>query len=226
MSTLRIWDLPTRLFHWVLVLTLVGSFVTVNLAGDWMAWHFRFGYIALTLLLFRLIWGLVGPRYARFSSFAPKPSATWTYLRTHLQKNSPASAEHIVGHNPLGAWSVYALLLLLLFQIGTGLFSNDTILWDGPLRHWISGETSDFLTRLHKLNRWLLIAWLAMHLMAISYYRFIKKQTLVRTMLSGDSLVAPESALPARDDWQVRLAGLGALGISALAVWALLSFSS
>jgi cytochrome b len=218
MKTVRIWDLPTRIFHWLLVLVMLGSFITVNLPGDWMEWHFRFGYAALTLLLFRLMWGFVGPRYARFSSFAPNPFTAWAYLRGQ-------SAVH-AGHNPLGAWSVYALLLLLSFQIGTGLFSNDAILWDGPLRSWVSGDTSDFLTRLHKLNRWLLIGWVVLHLAAISYYRFVKKQALVRAMLSGDALVEPLSAVPARDDALVRLAGLALLGISALAVWALVRFAN
>ena len=218
MQKIRIWDLPTRVFHWLLVLTMLGLFITVNLPGDWMLWHFRCGYAALTLLLFRLVWGLVGPRYARFSYFPPNPFAAWAYLK--------GQGETGLGHNPLGAWSVYAVLLLLLVQIGTGLFSNDAILWDAPFRHWVSGDTSDFLTRLHKLNRWLLIGWVVLHLLAISYYRFVKKQALVNAMLRGDMQVENSGDLPARDDARVRMAGLAVLGISALAVWVLLKLSS
>ena len=103
MHTVRIWDLPTRLFHWLLVLCVVGLVVSANVGGAWMAWHFRFGYSVLTLLLFRVIWGLIGGHWSRFGSFLYGPASLWR----HLRGQSPAA--HTAGHSPLGALSVFAL---------------------------------------------------------------------------------------------------------------------
>ena len=105
--SLRIWDLPTRLFHWLLAVSITGALITINLGGGWMEWHVRFGIASFVLLLFRIVWGLIGPRYARFSQFVTSPSKTINYLRTHR------GARH-AGHNPLGAWSVIAMLMLFL----------------------------------------------------------------------------------------------------------------
>ena len=112
-ATVRIWDLPTRLFHWGLVVCVVGSIISANVGGNALAWHFRFGYAILALLLFRLVWGFVGPRYARFSSFAPDPLAA---LR-HLRNGAPITP----GHSPLGALSVYAMLVVLAVQAARSL---------------------------------------------------------------------------------------------------------
>jgi cytochrome b len=182
----RVWDLPTRLFHWALAACVVGSLVSVNLGGNAVAWHFRFGYAILTLLLFRLAWGFVGPRYARFSSFPPSPMAALRYLRG---QEAPAA-----GHSPLGALSVYALLLSLAFQAGTGLFANDAIMWDGPLRNTVSNATSNWLTSLHKTNRFVLLGLIALHLAAIAFYALLKRKSLVRPMITGDATLPADRA--------------------------------
>jgi len=203
---IRVWDLPTRIFHWVLVLCVIGSIVTVNLGGNWMQWHFRFGYAILVLLFFRITWGFTGSRYARFNSFPASPRAALAYVR----KQSHASA----GHNPLGAFSVYLLLLVLLFQVVTGLFANDAIMWDGPLRHWVSNNTSDWFTTLHKANRFLLLALITLHLLAIACYTWVKKQALVKAMWTGDKEFDDgQSRIPARDNAKLRWGGLIVLGI-------------
>lgn len=207
-STLRIWDLPTRLFHWGLALSLAGSIISIKTGHT--DWHFRFGYLILTLLLFRLIWGFAGPRYARFSSFPPSLTAAWAYVRGRAA-NTP-------GHSPLAAWSVYALLASCVFQAVSGLFSNDGIIWDGPLRKWISGSASDTITALHLANRFVLIALIALHLLAIAWYRFIRGKRLVRPMISGDSAEAPADAEPAQDDLAVRLRALAIFLASGAAV--------
>ncbi|TXL68708.1 cytochrome b/b6 domain-containing protein [Zeimonas arvi] len=182
-ETIRVWDLPTRLFHWGLAACVIGSLVTINLGGNAVAWHFRFGYAILTLLIFRLAWGFVGPRYARFASFPPNPMAALRYLRGPVQG--------ALGHSPLGALSVYALLLSLGFQACTGLFANDAIMWDGPLRNTVSNATSDWLTSLHKTNRYVLLGLIALHLGAIAYYTLFKRKPLVRPMITGDALPPP-----------------------------------
>src|SRR5690606_20858784 len=130
-SRVRIWDLPTRLFHWLFAASVIGAFVTVKVGGLWMDYHPRFGYTALGLLIFRLLWGLVGPRYARFSQFVKGPAATLRYLR---------APRRMAGHNPLGAWSVLALLLAVGVQTTTGLFATDGIFTEGPLASRISGQ--------------------------------------------------------------------------------------
>ncbi len=215
---IRVWDLPTRLFHWALVICLIGSVVSVYLGGNAVEWHFRFGYGALALVVFRIVWGFAGSRYARFSSFPPDPRAVLRYLR----------GQHVAGpgHNPLGAFSVYALLASLLFQASTGLFANDSIMWDGPLRNLVSNDTSDLLTRLHKLNRWLLLVLIATHLGAITYYTRVRKERLIGPMVSGDKEVigsAGAKVTEAGDGAAVRARALLILAAVAAAVWALVT---
>lgn len=178
-GTTAVWDLPLRLFHWSLVLSVIGAFVTIKVGGGWMAWHMRFGYVILTLLLFRLVWGFIGGRHARFADFIVSPGTLLRYLRGRPgQVVSP-------GHNPLGSLSVIAMIVLFLTQATLGLFSNDDIFTEGPLAHLISKEASDAATGLHKLGENLLLALVALHLAAIAFYRFARGQRLVRAMISG-----------------------------------------
>ena len=211
-AVVRVWDLPTRLFHWALVVCVIGSLVSINIGGNAVAWHFRFGYAILTLLLFRVVWGFVGPRHARFSSFPPNPAAAWRYLRGH--------EPHLAGHSPLGALSVYVLLLALSVQVLTGLFSNDAIMWDGPLRSLVSNSTSDRLTAVHQFNRLVVIGLVLLHILAIAYYRFVKREALVAPMVTGDREIAGATAQDsARDAPRERLLGLALLVASAAVVW-------
>lgn len=216
MHRVRIWDLPTRLFHWLLAVCVAGSLVSVQLGGNAIAWHFRFGYAILALVLFRLIWGWVGPRYARFASFPPDPAAAIASLR-----GAPHGG---AGHNPLGAFSVYALLAALAFQAASGLFANDSIMWDGPLKNLVSSETSDRITTLHRLNRFVLLGLIGLHLAAIAWHALRLRERLVRPMIDGDRRYPPGAALPqpARDDARIRLVAAALLALCAAAVAALL----
>jgi len=217
---LRVWDLPTRLFHWVLVLLVIGSIVSINVGGNWVEWHFRFGYAILALLLFRIVWGLVGGYYARFCSFPPNPLAALRYVRTPAIPGS-----HAPGHSPLAALAVYALLAALLFQVCTGLFANDAIISQGPLARFVSNETSDLLTSLHKINRLILIGLIVLHLLAQVYYALRRRINLVKPMITGDMSVALTSdARPANDGWTVRLLGAVILLLSAGVVYGLVSW--
>jgi cytochrome b len=198
----RVWDLPTRLFHWSLVVAVTGAFITVKLGGLWMDWHVRFGLTAFALLLFRLIWGLIGPRYARFTQFVKSPATVSAYLKNHYQ--------HTLGHSPLGALSVMAMLLIFGFQAISGLFANDDILTSGPLAY-LNSDLSSRLTELHKLNEWIMLGVISLHLLAILWHRTIRKQKLISAMVHGDSKVDAETyaqAPPARDTWQIRLGAL------------------
>jgi cytochrome b len=190
----RIWDLPTRLFHWSLVLLVVLSVTTAKIGGNWMDWHLRSGYAVLTLIVFRLLWGFAGSRYALFAQFVRGPRATLAYLR--------GAGAVSAGHNPLGAWSVLAMLTALLVQGVTGLFANDEIATEGPLSKLVSGATASWMTRIHSFNEKVIYALVALHVAAIAYYFFAKRENLVGPMLTGDKRVI--DAEPAQDDALVR----------------------
>jgi cytochrome b len=209
MHTVRVWDLPTRLFHWALAVCIIGLVITGNIGGNWMNWHLRLGYAVLTLLLFRLVWGLVGGRWSRFSSFLYSPGSLLRYLR------GQGDVSHRVGHSPLGALSVFALLAVLLLQVGTGLISDDEIAFSGPLVRFVSGDTIASATGYHKnIGKFIVMGLVILHLLAILFYKLVQKQSLVRPMVVGDkqlSVAAPN----ARDSAGSRLLALVVLGICA-----------
>ena len=194
-AAVRVWDLPTRLFHWTLAFLVVGSIISAHIGGNAMAWHFRSGYAVFTLLVFRILWGLVGGRWSRFSSFVYGPATTLRYLRGE----SRADEHHDVGHNPLGAFSVFALLALLAAQVGTGLFADDEVSSTGPLIKYVSGATSSLATKWHvRFGQWLIVALVLLHVAAIAFYLLKKRHNLVRPMLTGDKPLS--SAVPASID--------------------------
>ena len=212
----RVWDLPTRLFHWALVVCIVGLVTTAQIGGNAMEWHFRFGYSVLTLLLFRLVWGFAGGHWSRFSSFLYSPASLLRYLRGHEVDGQP------LGHSPLGALSVFAILGLLLLQVGTGLFSDDEIAAVGPLSKLASGAVVSQLTHYHKdIGKVIVLILVLLHIGAIAFYRIKRKKDLIRPMLIGD-VSSPTPQLASRDDAGSRaLAAVILLG-SAGAVAALL----
>src|SRR5690606_34888739 len=142
---------------------------------DWMTWHSRFGYAVLALVLFRLIWGFAGPHYARFSQFVRGPRQIAAYLRT---------GHWAAGHNPLGAWSVIAMLVAFGTQAVSGLFASDDILFDGPLSD-LNPALSVFFNSVHHASEWVLITLVILHLCAIVYYSLIRRRPLVRAMFTG-----------------------------------------
>lgn len=214
-QAVTVWDLPTRLFHWTLVALMIAQWLTAE-ASSTMDWHVRDGYAVLALVLFRLIWGFVGSETARFSDFVRGPGAALEYVRALLRGETP----HYLGHNPLGAWSIVAMLVLLLIQAGTGLFANDDIMTEGPLYAWVSKDTSDWLTTIHKLNFNLLLLVIAVHISAVLFYLLVKRENLIHPMLSGHKRLPPELAQPAPrivSPWR----GLAALVAVGVAVWSL-----
>jgi cytochrome b len=212
MHTVRVWDLPTRLFHWALAACIVGLVVTANIGGNWMNWHLRLGYSVLALLLFRIVWGFVGGHWSRFGSFLYAPSELWRYLR------GQGDASHSVGHSPLAALSVFALLAVLLVQVSTGLVSDDEIAFSGPLTRFVSGDTVAAATGYHKnIGKFLVIGLVVLHLAAIVFYKLARRQALVRAMVVGDKQL-PAPATSARDSAGSRLLALAVLLVCAGAV--------
>ena len=181
MNRVLVWDLPQRLFHWLLVSLVVVSWVSVSVGGNAMQIHLLSGYAVLTLVLFRILWGFVGGRHARFASFLRSPTAAIAYLRT-LRRND---AKSYLGHNPAGGWSVVLMLTVLLVQVATGLFSNDDISAQGPLAKLVGKALSDRITGIHHLNVKLLYVLIALHLSAVAYYFFHRRENLVKSMLDG-----------------------------------------
>lgn len=181
----HVWDAPTRLFHWGLVACVIGLVVTSQLGGAAMEWHFRFGYGVLTLLLFRLIWGVVGGHWSRFASFLYSPSQVIRYLK------GQGEAHHSVGHNPLGAFSVFALLGFLALQAGSGLMSDDEIAASGPLARLVSSTWVNNATFYHKdVGKVVLLVLVFLHLSAISFYYLKKGENLAKAMVTGDKELA------------------------------------
>lgn len=215
-AQVRVWDLPTRLFHWTLMLCVIGSVVSAKIGGNAMVWHFRFGYVVLTLLAFRLLWGLVGGHWSRFARFVYGPAS----LRRYLQGASRPDDHHEVGHSPLGALSVFALLALLAAQVGTGLFADDEIASSGPLVRFVSGATSSLATGWHKnWGQWLILAMVALHVLAIVFYRVRQGRDLVTPMIVGDKLL-PAGVPAARDTLATRTLAVALLAVcGALAAW-------
>ncbi len=213
---MKVWDAPTRLFHWAITLLVLTSYLTYRF--DRMGWHMLSGYTVLTLLLFRLVWGFVGSDTARFRSFLKSPVAGLQHLR-HLTRREP---DDQIGHNAAGGWMVLVLLLSLAVQVGTGLFSNDEILTEGPLAHLVSSATSHLLTRIHSINFNVLLGLIGLHVVVVLVYAVVKGQNLLRPMVTG------KKRLPAAAR-QPRLASPAVAAIvlvfAAALVWALVSFA-
>ena len=180
---IRVWDLPIRLFHWLLLIAIVLSFITVKIGGNAMELHGRIGYCVLTLIIFRVCWGFVGSYHARFTNFIPSPTGLFNYLSGKTKAG--------LGHNPLGALSVLALLFSVGVQAVTGLFVNDDIAFEGPFAKYVSNSTVGLLTSIHRVNELVLIALIALHLCAILYYQKFKSENLIKPMLLGDKEIDP-----------------------------------
>ena len=201
-TTVRVWDLPTRLFHWALVVCVIGLITTAQLGGAAMLWHFQLGYLTLSLLLFRIVWGWVGGRWSRFSSFLYSPTALWRYIK------QPTAPQPSVGHSPLGALSVFALLAVLLLQVSSGLMSDDEISNAGPLSRFVSGYLVSNATDYHKnIGKFILLGLALLHVAAIFFYLFKKKENLISPMVTGDKQL-PLPMPPTRDDARNRLLAL------------------
>ncbi len=208
---MRVWDAPTRLFHWLLVVLLPADYATARLG--WMDLHLQLGYVLLALFLFRLAWGFVGSDTARFSRFLVSPVSGLRHLATFPTREPDTQ----LGHNAAGGWMVLVLLLLLAIQLGSGLGANDGLgVVEGPLAKHLGGRASDLLTVIHSYTVDAIIAAVVLHLLAIALYAAIKGQNLVRPMITGKKRLPAATRAP-------RLASpLLALVVLALAVAATL----
>ncbi|MES3022213.1 MAG: cytochrome b/b6 domain-containing protein [Pseudomonadota bacterium] len=188
MHAVRVWDLPVRLFHWLLTAGIAVAFVTAKIGGAMMVWHGRAGLFVLGLLVFRVVWGCIGSPHARFASFVRGPAAIRAYLQGRWRGT---------GHNPLGALSVIGLLAFVGAQVGTGLFSNDDIAFQGPLAGALDEAWSARLGAIHLQLQYVLIGLVLLHVAAIVYYLAVKRDNLVKPMLTGWKTIEAATPPPA-----------------------------
>ena len=215
MVSVRVWDLPTRAFHWLLAAAVVGLLITGKIGGNAMVWHMRIGLMVGALLLFRIIWGLIGGRWSRFASFIYSPATLLRYVRGQHRPG-----DHFdVGHNPLGSFSVFAMIGLLAVQVATGLVADDEIATTGPLNKFVATATGLLATSWHKAyGQWLLIALVLLHLGAILFYRK-RGVYLITPMLQGDKAL-PAAVPAAVDSVRTRMLALVVIAVCAgLAGW-------
>ncbi len=218
MIQVRVWDLPTRFFHWALALLCVALVVTGEMGGNAMIWHFRAGYAVGTLLIFRILWGFMGGYWSRWQQLSVSLQAVQNYLR-----KGPA---HYWGHNPIGSLSVLAMLSLLIVQVGTGLFSDDDIANAGPLTRLVSERVVSLATQWHShFGKVLIIILVLTHVLAIAWYFFKHKENLVKPMLTGDKFSSTHEDIPSSHDRPLDwLRAILFILVSAALVYALISF--
>ncbi|MEQ8497519.1 MAG: cytochrome b/b6 domain-containing protein [Gammaproteobacteria bacterium] len=199
-----VWDLPVRLFHWLLVVAIPFSWWSAEEGGVMLKYHMWCGYTIFGLVLFRIAWGFFGSSYARFASFVQGPRRVLASLGELLDRRPLATP----GHNPLGGWMVMVLLLVLAVQVGTGLFANDDLFNEGPLYAHVGKDTSDLLTAIHHVNFTILLVLVAVHIAAVAWHRVRKGEHLARAMVTG------RKTLPAPAPPLVRVAAWRALVIA------------
>ena len=212
----RVWDLPTRLFHWLLALTVVGSVVSGQIGGNAMIWHTRLGLAVLALLAFRLVWGFVGGHWSRFAAFVYGPRSVMAYLRG----DTGPGGRYDIGHSPVGALSVWALLGLLAVQVATGLIADDEIATTGPLNRFVSSQIANAASAWHEeVGKLALIVLTLVHVVAVLYYLWRRKKNLLAPMIHGDATL-PAGTTASRDGPAQRvLAAVVVLAAAAFAWW-------
>lgn len=188
----RVWDFPTRLFHWLTVALVAGAWITERF--NWINLHVRFGETLLALVLFRLMWGCVGSETSRFGSFISTPAAAFRHLR-HLFRREP---DIQVGHNPAGAWMVLLLLALLLIETLSGIYVYNDIADEGPLSEIVPARIANAISALHAYGWYVLLAAVVLHLCAIGVYALAKGHNLLGPMLTGRKRLPSTIASPAR----------------------------
>lgn len=230
----KVWDGPTRLFHWALAILILLQYGTAEWHWLDMDWHFRFGYATLALLLFRVAWGFVGSASSRFAAFVRGPRQVARYVRATFVRNAvtaggadtetmSAGSQRLVGHNPLGGWSVLVLLLSLAVQAVSGLFSSDEITVFGPLNGRVSEATAALMTSIHKLNQNVLLVLIALHIGAVLYYLVARRDNLVAPMLHGYKRVAGAAPRMVSVGWALALLVAAALVVWGVVAWGLVA---
>ena len=219
-QTSLVWDWPLRVVHWLLFLSLAGSWITAEAGYDYTKWHFRLGYLALGLVLFRILWGLAGTHHARFASFLTVPWRALGYLPALLRRDSVPP----VGHSPAGGWASLILLTLVATQAGTGLFISDDIFWAGPYNGAVSSDLAGTLAGVHHLNFNFLQGMVVLHVVVIGWYRWGRGVNLVTPMVTGRKDL-PAALAGQGIESSLSLRALLLAAVSAAAIYVLLAMA-
>ena len=213
---MRVWDMPTRLFHWAVVLLVLFSYVTVQI--NWMQIHYWSGYTMLTLLLFRLVWGFIGSETSRFRHFLRSPIVGVA----HLAKFRDRLPDREIGHNAAGGWMVLTMLAALSVQASTGLFAGDPIEGGGPFIDQVASGTQKLLNRVHDWNFNIILGLISLHIVTIIAYAVVKRHDLVRPMVTGTKRLPANMRQPR---FANPLVAVLVLAGAAMLVWALVRFA-
>ena len=206
-TPVRLWDVPTRLFHWLLAGGIAFSWISAEIGGNWTEWHERSGIFILSLILFRVVWGFVGSETSRFAHFIRSPATALAYLKAAKTqpKDTPA---YYAGHNPMGAWMVLAVLGVIGLQGVTGLFATDDIATEGPLAGLVTNDTAELLTTVHHLLFNIVLAFAVLHIAAVVFYRVAKRTNLIKAMVVGSADWPTSQPQPAPFKFQPNWLGL------------------
>ena len=187
----KIWDPVTRMWHWVLVLSVgIGWSFGKFMSFDTIQWHFYLGYLTLGLVVFRYLWGFIGPPPVRYRALLPTPGKLFGYLRQVGQRKPSGTP----GHNPLGSLSVILMLLAITAQAVSGLFiESDDFFEYGPLAGYVTEATVSRLTWWHHLNADFILALVVLHVSAILFYLVWKNENLIKPMINGWKWVKRDS---------------------------------
>ena len=214
--SIAVWDLPTRLFHWVLVALIALQYASGEFGWLPMEWHFLLGYATLALVLFRVLWGFLGSQTSRFSDFVRGPGAVFGYAADFVR----GRLVHSPGHNPLGGWSVLAMLACVALQAVSGLCSSDDVLDEGPLAARVSASTVALMSRIHAINRYVLVALIALHIGAVALHFVLRNHNLLAPMMTGRAPHAEPRELRFVPIWRAVVL----LALAGVAVWALVAW--
>jgi len=212
-----VWDLPVRLFHWVLVIAVIGAFVTNRLGVAYFEYHLWCGYAVLVAVAFRFLWGFFGTRHALFVNFVRGPREIWRYGRALLRGREPVYA----GHNPLGGLMVVALLAALGVQAGLGMFSNDEIFNAGPFNTLLGTHLSQIVSSLHRRLFYGIAIAIALHVAAVLLHQLGRGEDLLRGMVTGRKRVYGEPGESEASSFRLWLALILVATVTAVLVLAL-----
>lgn len=215
-NTITVWDLPTRLFHWALVVLIALQFASGEFELLSMAWHYWLGYATLALIVFRVLWGFFGSSTSRFAEFVRGPAAAARYALASVRGSEPV----VIGHNPLGGWSVLLMLACILLQSISGLFASDDLTESGPLAARVSDETVKWMTRVHHINRYVLLILIVLHVSAVLLHWVMRHENLVAPMWHGRKRIDGARSMALIPVWRaLALLLLSSVAVAALIVW-------
>ena len=206
-----IWDLPLRIFHWSFAATILGSWYTAEQGDDLIDIHMQLGFVALALIVFRILWGVVGPKHARFAQFIPSPKRLINYVRNPNSKTP--------GHNPMGALMVVLMIVLISLQAVSGLFINDDVYSSGPYYGSISNDLEKIMLFIHHNVFDFMIAAIVLHIAAITFYWRVKKDNLVVPMITGKKTAEQVNASDAIPHSKILLGCIIAIACAAFVYW-------